>query len=596
MLLKENDKVNQFTVKYLIKASEYTSNYRVANSEGTSYFMKMFDVSKMQPAQLTDGKPNEILGLSRLKHDNIIKFYNSGTYTAEGCNYEYMVMEFVSGALLSEYVNNGKLLNVKEAAYYFTQILSGLDYMQSTFKVNHYDITPRNIILSRTSDGKTLPKIIDFGHIGGTIMGKPDFCVTDLNLLYSAPETLTGMFNSKSDAFSATATFYFMLTGKAPWNVKYDDTNNYQIQKKLVRDARKQPLDLTNIPAEYQALIKKGLTINSDDRASIKDLLKMVANPSGYTAEGVKETTSAGGEQNNGNTAKPTGNTNSGSSESTKKEETETSTQDGGIEIKRNTGGGGGFKDVAGMDKLKQELTNRVIWIIKDKEKAEKYRITPPNGMLLYGPPGCGKTFFAEKFAEESGFNYMLVNGSDLGSTYIHGTQGKIAELFKKAKANAPIIVCFDEFDSFVPSRQSRSAEHRAEEINEFLAQLNNCSKYGIFVIGTTNLKEMIDPAILRKGRLDLHYEIPAPDAVTRYAMFKIHLKGRPLSDDLNIDEFVEKTDGYASSDIAFIVNEAAMMAALADRKIEHQDIINSINCNPSSLKTNARIKVGFKS
>ena len=78
--------------------------------------------------------------------------------------------------------------------------------------------------------------------------------------------------------------------------------------------------------------------------------------------------------------------------------------------------------------------------------------------------------------------------------------------------------------------------------------------------------------------------------------MFKIHLKGRPLSDDLNIDEFVEKTDGYASSDIAFIVNEAAMMAALADRKIEHQDIINSINCNPSSLKTNARIKVGFKS
>ena len=269
------------------------------------------------------------------------------------------------------------------------------------------------------------------------------------------------MLLSKSDAFSATATFYFMLTGKAPWNVKYDDTNNYQIQKKLVRDARKQPLDLTNIPAEYQALIKKGLTINSDDRASIKDLLKMIANPGSYTAE---STASASGssEQNDGKATRPTGNTTSSSSESTKKEETETSTQDGGVEIKRNTGSGGGFKDVAGMDKLKQELTNRVIWI------------------------------------------NMLVNGSDLGSTYIHGTQGKIAELFKKAKANAPIIVCFD--------------------------------------------------------------------------------------------EFVEKTDGYASSDIAFIVNEAAMMAALADRKIEHQDIINSINCNPSSLKTNARIKVGFKS
>lgn len=595
MLLKENDRIGDYTVKYLIKASEYTSNYRVANSEGTSYFMKMFDVSKMQPAQLTDGKPNEILGLSRLKHDNIIKFYSSGTYTAGDDRYEYMVMEFISGALLSECVNSSRPLNIKDAATYFTQILSGLDYMQSTFKVNHYDITPRNIILSKTSDDKILPKIIDFGHIDGTIMGKPDFCVTDLNLLYSAPETLTGMFNSKSDAFSATATFYFMLKGNAPWNVKYDNTSNYQIQKKLVRDARKQPLDLTNIPTEYQGLIQKGLAINPDERADVKELLKMVANPGSYTAKAT-ESTSAGSGQGDGNATKPTGSNNPNSNESAKKEETETSTQDGGIEIKRNTGGGGGFKDVAGMDKLKQELTNRVIWIIKDKEKAEKYRITPPNGMLLYGPPGCGKTFFAEKFAEESGFNYMLVNGSDLGSTYIHGTQGKIAELFKKAKANAPIIVCFDEFDSFVPSRQSRSAEHRAEEINEFLAQLNNCSKYGIFVIGTTNLKEMIDPAILRKGRLDLQYEIPAPDAVTRHAMFKIHLKGRPLADDLNIDEFVEKTDGYASSDIAFIVNEAAMMAALADRKIEHQDIINSINCNPSSLKTNARIKVGFKS
>ncbi|MBQ1651202.1 MAG: ATP-binding protein, partial [Paludibacteraceae bacterium] len=362
-------------------------------------------------------------------------------------------------------------------------------------------------------------------------------------------------------------------------------------KKGLVREARKKELDLSGIPDEYKEIFKYGLALNPDDRVSVKDLLGMIVSPGSYKGKGSTNT-------NSNASSHTSANTNAGASstaQSDSQRDSGSAQQDGGVEIKRNTGGGGGFKDVAGMDKLKQELTNRVIWIIKDKEKAEKYRITPPNGMLLYGPPGCGKTFFAEKFAEESGFNYMLVNGSDLGSTYIHGTQGKIAELFKKAKANAPIIVCFDEFDSFVPSRQSRSAEHRAEEINEFLAQLNNCSKHGIFVIGTTNLKEMIDPAILRKGRLDLQYEIPAPDLTTRHAMFKIHLKGRPLSEDISIDELAQKTEGYASSDIAFIVNEAAMMAALADRKIEHQDIINSINCNPSSLKTNARAKVGYK-
>ena len=163
------------------------------------------------------------------------------------------------------------------------------------------------------------------------------------------------------------------------------------------------------------------------------------------------------------------------------------------VQIRKKTGGG--FADVAGMQTLKDDLTKRVIWVLKDKEKAEKYRLTPPNGMILYGPPGCGKTYFAEKFAEEAQFNFKMVSGSDLGSTYMHGTQGKIANLFKEAEQRAPVILCFDEFDSFVPARGSSDANQRGEEVNEFLAQLNNCSKRGIFVIGTTNRIELIDSA-----------------------------------------------------------------------------------------------------
>ena len=208
----------------------------------------------------------------------------------------------------------------------------------------------------------------------------------------------------------------------------------------------------------------------------------------------------------------------------------------------------------------------------------------------------CTSAYFAEKFAEESQLNFVLVNGSDLGSVYIHGTQGKIANLFKEAERKAPTILCFDEFDSFVPSRSSMAAEHRPEEINEFLGQLNNCSKRGIFVIATTNRLDLIDPAILRRGRIDLKYEIPAPDEDTRMRIFALHLKDRPVANDIDCDVLAKLTANYASSDIAFIVNEAAMMAALADVPISQAHLINSIKANKSSLVSSgqARKKIGF--
>jgi len=255
----------------------------------------------------------------------------------------------------------------------------------------------------------------------------------------------------------------------------------------------------------------------------------------------------------------------------------------------------GGFQDVAGMESLKENLRKRIIWVLKDREKAQKYRLSPPNGMLLYGPPGCGKTFFAKKFAEESGFHYVLVNGSDLSSIYIHGTQGKIGELFDDAEKNAPTIICFDEFDSLVPSRAADFSSPRNEEVNEFLSQLNNCSDRGIFVIGTTNRMDIIDPAILRKGRLDLKVEIPAPDTLTRKEIFAIHLKGRPLEEGIDIGRLADLTDGYASSDIAYIVNEAAIEAALADEPITYSHLERAVKANPSSLGSiNGQRKIGF--
>ena len=235
----------------------------------------------------------------------------------------------------------------------------------------------------------------------------------------------------------------------------------------------------------------------------------------------------------------------------------------------------GGFADVAGFDELKHRLSDEVIWPLKNKAKAAKYRITPPSGMLLYGPAGCGKTFFAQKFAEETGFSFKLIVPSDIGRMIIHETQKKVAELFEEAQREAPCIICFDEIDAMVPRRTSTPGlEYQNTEVNEFLAQMNNCGEKGIFIIGTTNNKDLIDPAVLRTGRLDYHVEIPKPDRIQRVELFRVCLQNRPMESDIDFESLAMSTDGFTASDIAFVVNKAALAAAKADLLIS-TDIVS---------------------
>ena len=235
----------------------------------------------------------------------------------------------------------------------------------------------------------------------------------------------------------------------------------------------------------------------------------------------------------------------------------------------------GGFADVAGFDELKHRLSDEVIWPLKNKAKAAKYRITPPSGMLLYGPAGCGKTFFAQKFAEETGFSFKLIVPSNIGGMIIHETQIKVAELFAEAQRDAPCIICFDEIDAIVPRRTSTPGlEYQNTEVNEFLAQMNNCGEKGIFIIGTTNNKDLIDPAALRTGRLDYHVEIPKPDRIQRVELFRVCLQNRPMKSYIDFESLAMSTDGFTASDIAFVVNKAALAAAKADLLIS-TDIVS---------------------
>ena len=247
---------------------------------------------------------------------------------------------------------------------------------------------------------------------------------------------------------------------------------------------------------------------------------------------------------------------------------------------------GNGFADVAGMEELKSLMKKKIINVLKDKERAEKFKIAIPNGMLLYGPPGCGKSFIAEKFAEEAGYNYVFVKSSDLASIYVHGSQEKIGNLFDEARKNAPTILNFDEFEALVSNRGEINNASQSGEVNEFLSQMNNCGKDGVFVIASSNRPDLIDPAILRKGRIDHVIYIPLPDKEARKGMFELYLQDRPTEGDIDYLRLAELTENFVASDIAYITNDAATRAFDDDINITQSLLEDIIKENTPSVSS----------
>lgn len=237
---------------------------------------------------------------------------------------------------------------------------------------------------------------------------------------------------------------------------------------------------------------------------------------------------------------------------------------------------GKGFDDVAGMDELKEKLQIDIIKVLKNPEKAKKFGITIPNGILLYGPPGCGKTFFAEKLAEEIGCNFIYVKCSDVASPYIHGGQEKIAALFKEARDKAPTLLFLDEVEAMITDRTKHNTVSESGEVNEFLTQLNNCGQDGVTVIAATNKPDLIDKAALRSGRLALHYYIPQPSFETRKQLFEINLKKRAVGSGIDYEKLARMTENYSCSDIKEIVDNAGRIAFGSDSEYITQAMLES--------------------
>src|SRR3990167_8496250 len=222
-----------------------------------------------------------------------------------------------------------------------------------------------------------------------------------------------------------------------------------------------------------------------------------------------------------------------------------------------------GFDCVAGMQELKALLISEVIEPLKNPEKYQKFKLSIPNGILLYGPPGCGKTFIVKKLSEQLNYNFIEMNPSSIATPYIHGAVNNIAKIFEIAKLKAPSIIFIDEIEGLIPKREDLGshADTRKEEINEFLLQLNNAGENKILVVGATNRPHIIDSAILRSGRMDKRIYVGPPDFEAREEMFKLCLSGRPFDRNINFKKLAKMTENYVSSDIELIVTESARTA-----------------------------------
>jgi len=251
-----------------------------------------------------------------------------------------------------------------------------------------------------------------------------------------------------------------------------------------------------------------------------------------------------------------------------------------------------GLEKIAGMKKLKQLLFEEIIQPIRNPEPYKLYQISIPNGILLYGPPGCGKTFIARQLAEELNYYFLEISPSDIASPFIHDSVLKIQSIFDDAEHHAPSIIFIDEFDAFVPSRSSLGGhqQFKSEEVNEFLHHINECADKGIIIIAATNEPETIDIAILRTGRFDKLIYVEPPDLEARKDLLKMYLKNRP-QDPINFEELALSLKGFSCSDVKNIIDESARLAMKEGVPINNNHIKTSILKNPSSLPADIFLK-----
>ena len=535
---------NLYKVKHFIEKTSYCEVYSAIEIATSSMVnLSVYKKSEIAIDDLDeDGNLKEIQFLE-IGIDAFPKLKTFGDFDDLGETYSYIATEFIVGESLSDRIKRTGALDEYDTvkiALKLCEVGEKLHNRSKPVLINGLSIDNIMIDMSQAEEQ------IKFRNLINMRLMNDDFkynYLDGLSINQVAPEIFENNFSTKSDQFNIGALVYQMHTGSLP--LFSDETINLKDSnaREKFLEFRNDSYELSkNISIELKTVIQKALSKDPNDRySSLAELSRFL------NKERIVE-----GSQDNSNTS-----------------------QDKSEPLVKR---GNGFADIAGMDDLKNTLKSKIIDVIKRPEHFKKYGVTIPNGMLLYGPPGCGKTFISEKFCEEAGFNFFLVKTSDVTSTYKSGGEQKIGQLFKDAAANAPTVICFDEVDGIMPKRQSgESSQHKNSEVNEYLTQINKCSERGIFVIATTNKPDMIDTAILRTGRLEVHVYVPPPGKIARKKIFELYLKNRYSDDNIDYDKLASMTDNYVASDIEFIINSASHTAAIKEIPISMDIILNVI-------------------
>jgi len=220
------------------------------------------------------------------------------------------------------------------------------------------------------------------------------------------------------------------------------------------------------------------------------------------------------------------------------------------------------WEDAGGLEDVKQHLKEAVEWPIKNPEMFKRLGIKPPKGILLYGPPGCGKTLLARAVATESEANFISIKGPEVFSKWVGESEKAIREVFRKARMAAPTVVFLDEVDSLTPRRGLGFSDSGVSErvISQLLTEMDGLvTLTDIVVIAATNRPDMVDSAVLRPGRFDRLIYVSEPDEKSRLQIFKIYTKEMPLSKDVDINQLATLTKYYSGADIESLCREAAM-------------------------------------
>jgi len=247
------------------------------------------------------------------------------------------------------------------------------------------------------------------------------------------------------------------------------------------------------------------------------------------------------------------------------------------------------WSDIGGLEDVKQQLREAIEWPMKYPEVFEKMGIEAPKGILLFGPPGCGKTLLAKAVATESGANFIAIRGPEILSKWVGESEKAVRKIFGRARQVAPVVVFFDEIDSIAPARGTRYDSGVTDRIvNQLLTEMDGIEPLRkVVVIGATNRPDILDPALLRPGRFDRLIYVPPPDYKARLEIFKVHTRKMPLANDVNLEELARKTEGYSGADIAAVCREAALIALREEFKVkpvEMRHFLEALKTVPPSI------------